>query len=244
MRDPTQAAAEARLNRLLSSITETANDVLGFDAVTVSTRHAGTVSTMIATDQRLVALDDAQYESKEGPCLEVLDPHDPIPVRRMHDEQRWPHFVETAKYLGVETSLSLHVPVGGAEDVAASMNFYARRPLEVTDHLVNSGMSYAAQVADAMVVDRAFRATAMLADGLAEAMKSRAAIEQAKGILVAEHHVDPEEAFAMLVRVSQRSNTKLRDVARRIVEDRSRRTPDRRDADGVQGGSPPPVREI
>src|SRR5436305_9213129 len=71
-------AAEVRLNRLLNVILEAAVEALGFDAATVSARHDGDVATIVATDQRMIALDDAQYESGEGPCLTVLEPGDPI----------------------------------------------------------------------------------------------------------------------------------------------------------------------
>jgi hypothetical protein len=220
MRDQTPQAAEARLNRLLTFILETSVDVLGFDAITVTTRHNGSLSTVAATDQRLIALDDAQYEAREGPCLEVLDPKDPVVVRSMDAEHRWPNFVETARHRGVEASVSVHVPLEEIEDVAASINFYARRPMEITNNLDSAG-SYAVQAADAMVAVESYRATATLARHLAEAMKSRATIEQAKGILIAEKHVDPDDAFRLLVEISQHANIKLRDVARRIVEDRS-----------------------
>jgi hypothetical protein len=222
MRDQTREAAEARLNRLLNYILETSVDVLGFDAVTVSTRHQGALSTVAATDQRLIALDDAQYESRQGPCLEVLDPHEPVIMADAQIEGRWPEFVETARHYGVQTSLSVHVPVG-IDDIAASMNFYARRPMPITDALIESAKGQSNQVANAMESVQAFKATAALAHGLAEAMKSRAAIEQAKGILMAEKRVDAEAAFEMLVRMSQHSNIKVRDVAARIVEDRNAR---------------------
>ena len=48
---------------------------------------------------------------------------------------------------------------------------------------------------------------------LQEAMSSRAVIEQAKGIIMAERRCDPDEAFSVLVRASQDSNRKVRDVA-------------------------------
>jgi len=55
-------AAETRLNRLLNLILETAVDVLGFDAATVTARHSDrSLSTVAATDQRLLDLDNAQY---------------------------------------------------------------------------------------------------------------------------------------------------------------------------------------
>jgi AmiR/NasT family two-component response regulator len=50
-------------------------------------------------------------------------------------------------------------------------------------------------------------------------MKHRAVIEQAKGILIGAQGIDEDEAFGLLVRASQRENTKLRDIARRIVDD-------------------------
>ena len=43
-------------------------------------------------------------------------------------------------------------------------------------------------------------------------------VEQAKGILVAQTGCTPDEAFELLRSASQRSNVKLRDVARKIVE--------------------------
>lgn len=52
---------------------------------------------------------------------------------------------------------------------------------------------------------------------LRQAMESRAGIEQAKGILMSQRGVGPEAAFALLVRLSQDTNRKLRDVAAEVV---------------------------
>lgn len=54
-------------------------------------------------------------------------------------------------------------------------------------------------------------------DGLRAAMRTRAPIEQAKGILMALHTCGEQEAFLELVRISQTTQTKLRDVAARLV---------------------------
>ncbi len=72
-----------------------------------------------------------------------------------------------------------------------------------------------------------------LSVGLSEAMRNRAAIEQAKGILMSAGGVDEDAAFEMLTRASQRENIKLRDVARRIVADAvARRTAGSPELDG------------
>jgi len=43
-------------------------------------------------------------------------------------------------------------------------------------------------------------------------------IEQAKGIIMAQHRCEPEEAFDLLRRVSQRTNVKVRELAAQIVD--------------------------
>jgi AmiR/NasT family two-component response regulator len=54
-------------------------------------------------------------------------------------------------------------------------------------------------------------------EDLRSTLETRPVIDLAKGILVAQEHCTPEEAFAMLTEVSQNSNRKLRDVAQAIV---------------------------
>jgi len=55
---------------------------------------------------------------------------------------------------------------------------------------------------------------------LRRALTSRGVISVAKGILMATSNIDEDEAFAMLVRASQRENIKLRDICKRIVAGR------------------------
>jgi AmiR/NasT family two-component response regulator len=49
-------------------------------------------------------------------------------------------------------------------------------------------------------------------------MATRNLIGMAQGILIERLKITPDRAFAVLSRLSQESNTKLRDVARRLVE--------------------------
>jgi len=53
---------------------------------------------------------------------------------------------------------------------------------------------------------------------LRAALVTRPVIDQAKGLLVAEHGCSPEDAFGMLVQASQRCNRKLRDIAKAMVD--------------------------
>src|SRR5207249_9548335 len=98
-------------------------DALGFDAATITGRHADQAAATIgATDQRMLELDAVQYESGQGPCLSVLDQPGPILVEDVAaEDERWREFGHAAAHLGVRTTLSVHVPTD-SDEMAASLN--------------------------------------------------------------------------------------------------------------------------
>ncbi|GAB2752533.1 ANTAR domain-containing protein [Nocardioides pakistanensis] len=63
-------------------------------------------------------------------------------------------------------------------------------------------------------------------EGLSSALTNRRVIGQAIGIVMERYQMDEDRAFQYLVRVSQHSNIKLRDVARELVDQGNHRTPD------------------
>lgn len=66
--------------------------------------------------------------------------------------------------------------------------------------------------------ERALEALRAEAEGLRRARASRASIEQAKGALVALGGWDPDEVWARLVRISQHTDTKVREVAQSLLD--------------------------
>jgi AmiR/NasT family two-component response regulator len=56
------------------------------------------------------------------------------------------------------------------------------------------------------------------AEHLRTALDSRAAIDQAKGILMERYKLSADQAFSRLARLSMETNTKVRDIAGRFVE--------------------------
>ncbi|MFR9801640.1 ANTAR domain-containing protein [Pseudonocardia sp. RS010] len=67
--------------------------------------------------------------------------------------------------------------------------------------------------------DEASRQSALLerVEQLETALRSRPAIEQAKGMIMMMQRCDDEQAFRVLIAVSQSCNRKLREVATEIV---------------------------
>jgi hypothetical protein len=74
---------------------------------------------------------------------------------------------------------------------------------------------------------------------LQEALETRVAIEQAKGILAERFHLEPDHAFEVLRRGARSNRLPLRDLAARVVS--SEQTPWEVAAQ-LDGGTPPPKR--
>ena len=109
---------------------------------------------------------------------------------------------------------------------AGSLNVLSTRPYVMDSDGDRHRMMMFAAAASALLEDAQrmleLRSTA---SQLREAMASRAPIEQAKGIIMASMRCTPDEAFERLVKLSQRRNVKLRQLAVDIVAASSRAGP-------------------
>ena len=109
---------------------------------------------------------------------------------------------------------------------------------ESTERLEAEGVERDAQIAglQAEVFLRERRIAELVAEveSLHRAMEHRAAIEQAKGVVMSTMGCGPDAAFAVLVAQSQSENRKLVEVARELARSQDRHT--RSSADGEGSG--------
>ena len=108
-------------------------------------------------------------------------------------------------------------PVPIREGLHGGPNLYAVQA-EAFDDARELATTFASYAAVAVHNMHLFETTRELADILDIAMRTRAVIEQAKGILMSQRRCDATEAFNLLAAASQRSNRKLRDIAQAIVD--------------------------
>src|ERR1700721_3557429 len=80
------------------------------DVVSITVLSWPNARTAACTDQQALELDDQQYASGHGPCLEAALMRTPLRAIIDKEHKRWPEFVEAAQHLGIPASLS--VPLG------------------------------------------------------------------------------------------------------------------------------------
>ena len=116
----------------------------------------------------------------------------------------------------MRSTLSLPLLVG--EGSVGALNFYSTKEDGFSDEDRRNSATFALQAAVVLANAQAYWDARTLNEHLAEAMRSRATIEQAKGILMAQSNVGPDAAFELLRSASQRENRKLRDIAQELVD--------------------------
>jgi GAF domain-containing protein len=177
----------------------------------------GRQRTAVFTDGQAPEIDEAQYSAGDGPCLTAFDEGRTVDITSTREPGDWMAFRRVAAAHGIGSTLSLpllvdKVPIG-------AMNLYAAAERAYDDADRRTGELFAAQAAIVLANTQAYWDAHELSIRLGEAMQNRAVIEQAKGILMGAQGIAEDEAFGLLVRASQRENTKLRGIARRIVDD-------------------------
>ena len=210
--------ADHTLDSVMDRIAVLAKASLGLNGeVSVTLVERGKPSTVAQTGELALELDERQYARGYGPCLDSIDGGEPLVVKDMRAEQRWPDWARSAAELGAGSSLSMPVPL--QREVSAALNVYSLDRDAFDDAAVELASTFAAYAAVALANMHLYTAQGQVAEQLQQAMHSRAVIEQAKGILMAQRRCSAQEAFDLLVRLSQDSNRKLREVAQALVED-------------------------
>jgi GAF domain-containing protein len=209
--------AERPLTEVLADVARLARaTVPGCDGASLSLLGSdGAVRTPAATDEWILTLDDLQYRVNEGPCLQAIASGAVVRVDDFSNEPRFPSFGPLAA--GQHTSSCLSVPLDAGEGRLGGLNLYGRAAGSYGPISERVAAAFAEPAAVTVSNALAYSKSVRLADQLTEALKSRAEIEQAKGILMAQSRVTADEAFNALKRASQRENIKLREIARRVV---------------------------
>lgn len=210
--DDAQHRASSDMATLLRELIDVAvKSVPGaqYAGITVAKRQSVT-ETAAATHRFPAMLDIIQDRCQQGPCLSAAAQQDRVCIDDLETDERWPLYREEALSQTPIRSI-LSFGMFGDAGTAAALNFYAEPINAFDDGSVHLGMMFATHatlVWNMVRRDQQFRA----------ALISRDIIGQAKGMLMERFNIDATEAFRLLARLSQDSNTRVAEVARQVVE--------------------------
>ncbi|MGY1696971.1 ANTAR domain-containing protein [Geodermatophilus sp. SYSU D00814] len=208
--------ADRPLPLLLEQVAALAADVLGArPALSVTVVGPDRGSTVGASAQVAASLDEVQYTAGEGPCLTAATTGEVAVVADTEREQRWPALTAAAAAGGVRSLVSTPFP---SRSVAGGLNLYLQPPLTAGGVPRDRAERFARHATVAVANSHLYGRSVQQAQNLHAALESRAVIDQAKGVLVERYRLTVTQAFEALVRVSNETNTKVRDLAAHLVD--------------------------
>jgi GAF domain-containing protein len=219
LRDLSRVVLAGRpLSEVLTEIVTIASrGIPGAESTSITLVRGDEAFTAAHSGEMALAADEAQYAKGYGPCMDAGRGGVLLLVEDMRSETRWPDYTPRAVEVGVRSSMSVPLPYQGSS--IGALNVYSTQVGAFTSEAATTaGTQVAEAVAVAIVNADAHARVVDQAHNMRLAMESRAVIEQAKGVLMAQRGIEADEAFDMLRDASQRYNRKLRDIATGIVE--------------------------
>ncbi|MBB3602018.1 hypothetical protein FHT40_001651 [Mycolicibacterium sp. BK556] len=202
-----------RVDEVLAGVTAAATEMIpGTDTCGVLLiGKGGKFDSLFGTSELVYKLDRLQEECGEGPCVEAA--LDDLIVRTddFITESRWPKYSQAVAGLGVRSGLSFKLYTSAS--TAGALNLFGMEPNAFDAQSEAIGSVLAAHAASAILASRH-------GEQLESALTTRDTIGQAKGVVMERFNVDAVRAFEMLRELSQTTNTRLIDIATRVIETR------------------------
>ena len=215
------------LDAFLSKVVHVAGQaVTPAAACGVTIRRDGQPFSAAASTELAAQVDEIQYGTDQGPCLEAMRGGTVIQVDDLSQEERWERYRPHAVAHGVVSSLSLPLIVD--RESLGALNLYSTVPAAFAGTPRAQAEEFAAQCAAALTVSLRHVHQAEAQRQLAEAMVSSSVIDQAIGILMGQQRCGASTAFDLLRQASQNRNRKLREVAADIITNVSGQPPEPR----------------
>jgi hypothetical protein len=171
---------------------------------------------LAASTERTRLLELFQIQNAQGPCRDCVVTGAPITVADLQTQQdRWPLFTPRALSVGFRSVDTVPLRLRGQTLGAMNLFSVQRDGIGPGGRLVAQAMADVATIG--ILQQRSLREAQTLSGQLQQALNSRVAIEQAKGLVANQAQVDMDAAFNLLRRYARHRNHALGAVVEQII---------------------------
>ena len=209
-------AAPETLGSALGRVVDLACSAIGgCDLASVTWLDGEEPETIVCTNPLAEEIDRVQYANDSGPCLYAVRRREVVSVPSMAAGDSWLPVRERAISRGVRSSLSLPLVAGDVK--LGALNLYSHDEDAFSALPTEAALLFATHATAAALSARAHDRTREVVKNLENALETRDVIGMAKGVIMSNEKVTPDEAFAILRDASQHRNVKVRDLAAEVV---------------------------
>ncbi|MEX2486322.1 MAG: GAF and ANTAR domain-containing protein [Nitriliruptoraceae bacterium] len=179
--------------------------------------EADSLQCLAASSERTRLLELFQIQNSDGPCRDCVASGEPVEVLDLAtDRDRWPLFAPEALDVGFRSVQAVPLRLRG--QVLGAMNLFCNQ----TGGIGSSGRLVAQAMADVATIgllqQRELFQAQTVAGQLQQALRSRVAIEQAKGVIAEQGKIEMDDAFDLLRRYARNNNQTLGTVVKQVID--------------------------
>jgi hypothetical protein len=175
-----------------------------------------------ASDPATERIEELQFVLGEGRCVDAFATRRPVLIPDLADgaTSRWPGYAPAAYVAGVRAVFAFPLQVGAGR--LGVLDVFRARPGPLSADELRQALTFAEVAVTTLLDGQAGAGRGAAADGLDEAMDSRAELFQAQGMVMVQLGVSISDALARMRAHAYAQNRTLADVARDVVARRLR----------------------
>lgn len=177
----------------------------------------GKLRVLSSSGEQSQLLELIQLQTDSGPCVLAYRTGRAVFVDDLSvDRSRWPAFAERGLAYNFQAVAAL--PLRLRDERIGALNLFLAQPGPLSAADVGVAQALADVATIGILHHRAWTHSALINQQLQTALDSRVVIEQAKGVLAERGRVDVTTAFTLLRAHTRRTNQRLVDLARAVVD--------------------------
>jgi GAF domain-containing protein len=174
-----------------------------------------TLRYVAASDDTGRALESAQADAGEGPCVDAFVHDNAVSTDDIEDDDRWPVVTPIVRSHGIRAVLGVPVHLGGGP--VGSLNVYASAPHGWDDSEIAAMRAFSAIIEALLAGSVRSQQTSAIVDQLQYALDNRVVIERAIGLLMGRAGLDRSAAFERLRRTARDQRRRVGEVAEELL---------------------------
>lgn len=177
----------------------------------------GDLQVIASSSEQTRLLELLQVEADVGPCLLAYRSGNQVLIDDLGvDPQRWPAFAQRAAHYDFRSVSAL--PLRLRDERLGALNLFRTETGALSSTHIAIGQALADVATIGILNQQTLVHSELINQQLQSALNTRVIIEQAKGVLAERGNVDMEQAFVLLRSYARKTQQRLADVARSVVE--------------------------
>lgn len=181
----------------------------------ITVERTGGPTTVASSSALAQRLDEQQYSFDDGPCLTALHTGHTVLIPQLTDDPRWQRYADAISGEHIQSILAVPILMDHAS--AGALNCYSRDIAAFDAAMVESVEEHAASLSTILQLALRVHEPEHYPDDLYDVLRSRAVVDAAVALVMAQNRCSREAAMLMLHVAARHHNTRVQGIAGELL---------------------------